>query len=302
MCRNRLKNYAQSASSSFSFSNLCGFRGRGRGRERGRCSFDRSGSTKAFTLIELLVVIGIIAILAAMLLPTLSRAKEKAKGINCVSNMKQLTTAWMMYAGDYDDQLVTNTVDVNNHSWAAGWLDLGNPADTDNTNIFTIMSPQGLLWPYSKSLALYVCPSDRNTVDINGSRYQLVRSVSMNQRMNGGDYGSAPLGQFTNPHRLSAIRNPGPSDAFVFIDERADSINDGFFVVFMTDTGANTRLGNIPANYHNGCSSVSFADGHVEIHKWLDPRTEPPLFQWNLNPMPNNRDIEWLQHHCSAPE
>ncbi len=257
-------------------------------------------SAKAFTLIELLVVIAIIGILAALLLPALSKAKQKTKGIICLSNMKQLTTAWILYAGDYDDLLVTNTVEVNTNSWAAGWLDWSDPANPGNTNIYSIMSPQGLLWSYSKSLTIYVCPSDPGTVDINGVIYPLVRSVSMNLRMNGSDYPSAPLEEFKNPNKLSAVNNPGPATAFIFMDERADSINDGFFVVDMV--GA--QLGNIPANYHNGCSSISFADGHTEIHKWLDPRSEPPLIRntpAQLEPVPNNQDMAWLRQHCSAP-
>ena len=262
----------------------------------------RSGN--AFTLVELLVVIAVIGILAALLLPTLSKSKQKAKGINCVSNMRQLTTAWMLYAGDYSDMLVTNTCEPNTNSWAAGWLDWSDPADTDNTNIYTIESPEGLLWPYAKSLAIYVCPSDPSTININGAIYPRVRSVSMNLRMNGGDHPSAPIDEFNNPNKLSAINNPGPSTAFVFIDERADSINDGFFVVYMVLTNAGAYLGNIPANYHNGCSTISFADGHVETHKWLDPRTEPP-FIWNTlastAAVPNDPDIAWLQQHCSAP-
>jgi prepilin-type N-terminal cleavage/methylation domain-containing protein len=258
---------------------------------------------KAFTLLELLVVIAIIGILAALLLPALAKAKQRANGIRCLSNLRQLTTGWLLYAGDYGDLLATNTADVNTNSWAAGWLDWSDPADPGNTNIADIMSPRGLLWPYSKSLAIYVCPSDPGTVDINGAIYPLVRSVSMNQRMNGSDYPSAPLDEFTNPNKLSAINNPGPAMAFLFLDERVDSINDGFFVVDMVDTGAADQLGNIPANYHNGCSAISFADGHAEIHKWLDPRSEPPLIPNTLvplGPVPNDQDIAWLQQHCCA--
>ena len=102
-----------------------------------------------------------------------------------------------------------------------------------------------------------------------------------------------------NPGKYSAINNPGPSTAFVFIDERADSINDGFFVIDMVDAGPQAQIGNIPADYHNGCSSVSFADGHVENHKWLDPRTEQRPYQPYLV-VPNDPDIAWLQEHCCS--
>jgi prepilin-type N-terminal cleavage/methylation domain-containing protein len=256
-----------------------------------------------FTLLELLVVIAIIAILAALLFPTLNRAKQKAKGINCLSNVKQLTIAWTVYAGDHNDLLVTNTPEINTNSWAAGWLDWSNPAATGNTNILNIMSPQGLLWPYSKSLAIYLCPSDPSSIDINGTNYRRVRSISMNHRMNGGEYSSAPLSMYTNPNRLSEIHNPGPSMTFVFVDERADSINDGFFVVDMVDRGPDAQFGNIPANYHNGCSAISFADAHVEMHKWIDPRSQPPMAPYSYQPMgpvPNSPDIAWLQDRCCS--
>lgn len=251
---------------------------------------------RGFTLIELLVVIAIIGILAAMLLLSLAKGKEQSKGMKCLSNVKQLTVAWMLYAGDYNDLLVTNTCWENTNSWAAGFLDWSDPTDSDNTNTATLMSPQGLLWPYSKSLGIYVCPSDPSG---------MIRSISMNMRMNGTDFFTAPIGEFANPNRMSAINKPGPAMAFVFVDERADSINDGFFVVDMVDTNASATVANVPANYHNGCSAITFADGHGEIHKWTDPRTEPPMIPNTLSGgyfAPNDPDVAWIQQHCSAPE
>ncbi|MGO8700674.1 MAG: type II secretion system protein [Limisphaerales bacterium] len=252
----------------------------------------------AFTLIELLVVIAVIGILAAMLLPALAKAKGQSQGIKCLSNMKQLTGAWLAYSGDNHDGLATNVAWAGLADepvdWASGWEDWSNPDDTDNTNVLQLMSPLGQLWPYSRSLGIYKCPSDPTP---------LVRSVSMNLRMNGSDWPDAPIADYTNPNKLSAIISPPPASAFVLVDERADSINDGFFVVEMDLTNASATLGNIPANYHNGCSAISFADGHGEIHKWLDLRTEPPLNRYTMQGAilaPNDQDVAWLQQHCSA--
>lgn len=262
-------------------------------------AINRISHRGAFTLVELLVVIAIIAILASLLLPSLSRAKQQAKGIQCLSNMRQLTTAWVNYAGDHEDDLATNVINAGLQGqevvdWASGWEDWSDPNDPDNTNVLNLESPLGQLWPYSQSLAIYKCPSDPTS---------MIRSVSMNLRMNGSDWPDAPIAEYTNPNKLSDIVNPAPADAFVFIDERCDSINDGFFVVEMDFTNEMATLGNIPANYHNGCSAVSFADGHAEIHRWLDPRTEPPLdrnHMQGISVAPNNQDIAWIQQHCSA--
>jgi prepilin-type N-terminal cleavage/methylation domain-containing protein/prepilin-type processing-associated H-X9-DG protein len=258
----------------------------------------------AFTLVELLAVIALIAILASLLLPALSKSKQESQGIKCLSNMRQLTTAWLTYAGDSGDYLVTNTYGYTGYpttssgqvtnSWVAGWEDWSNPEDPDNTNVLELMSPFGRLWPYAPSAGIYKCPSDPTP---------LIRSVSMNLRMNGSDWPYAPIAEYTNPHKLSAIVNPTPANAFVFIDERADSINDGFFVVEMAATNANATLGNIPANYHNDRSAITFADGHAEMHRWLDPRTEPPLNPYTMQGAalaPNDPDVAWIQQHCSA--
>jgi len=261
----------------------------------------------AFTLIELLVVIAIIAILASLLLPVLSRTKEQGRGIQCLSNMKQLSAAWVTYAGDSGDMLVTNVILANTLSWAAGWMDWSNPNETDNTNIYNLESPRGLLWPYTQSLGIYKCPSDFSTVTVQGAVVPRVRSVSLNGRMNGSDWALSPTSEFNNPNKFSAMIRPGPANLMAFIDERADSIDDAYFGVDMLDSNAEAQVINMPANYHLGCSSISFGDGHAEVHRWMDPRTEPSMvshvmiFNSGYVHAPNDVDVAWLQQHSTSP-
>ena len=122
--------------------------------------------------------------------------------------------------------------------------------------------------------------------------------------MNGSDWQYAPDALFNNPRKHSQIINPPPSLAFVFIDEREDSIDDGYFGVDMIDVGPRAKMANYPASYHGGAGGLSFADGHAEIKHWKDPRTKPPLVKGAWTPtyitMPNNADIAWLQERCSA--
>ena len=135
-----------------------------------------------------------------------------------------------------------------------------------------------------------------------------VRSVSLNGRLNGGDWVLSPISDFNNPSKLSAIFNPGPANVYGFLDERADSIDDGYFGVDMLHSDAQAQIANMPANYHLGRSSISFGDGHAELHKWLDPVvTEPPmvantmLFQSGYIQAANDVDLAWLQLHSTAP-
>jgi prepilin-type N-terminal cleavage/methylation domain-containing protein/prepilin-type processing-associated H-X9-DG protein len=275
----------------------------------------------AFTLVELLVVITVIGILASILLPTLGKAKARGEGMSCFNNVRQLQLAWLLYADEQHDHLPYNLGGTANRSSVApldplNWVNgvMSWELDTDNTNQ-SLINQSSMASYVNHNLKVYKCPSDRalSNVQRQAGWLERTRSYSMNAMM--GDAGSLSRTgtNVNNPgykqfFTLTSI--PSPSSSFVFLDEHPDSINDGYFLVKMDSYYEEPHPWwfDLPGSYHNKSCPISFADGHVELHKWKDPETYAPALPDAANlpiylPRTTSReDFSWLLQRSSVTQ
>ena len=287
---------------------------------------------RAFTLVELLVVIAIIAILSALLLPVLSRSKQRAQGVFCLNNGKQLMLAVHLYTSDNNDFYPPNPDDANNspgYNWCSGSAGIGQ-SDEFNPDLLADPTRSLLINYLGGKVALFHCPGDQRQGKYQGTNPVLIgpiipaaRTFSMSQAVGtidpGFDAGTGHSGKPTlsvngpwldnsgghrrnSPWRTFSKASdsgpPGPSDLWVLVDEAAEGLNDAAFAVDMNVPGWH----DYPGTYHNFGCGFAFADGHTESHHWLDATTH--YGQGDAGTGSANlagwRDWEWVTAHTSA--
>lgn len=258
----------------------------------------RSSNGAGFARQDLLAGAAVLLLLLAIQVPLLGGGQAADASATCRNNLRQLIQAWLMYADENRGRIVPNNSSDPNHplgTWVAGWIDYTSSFDNVNTDYlvnFQKTGNYGMLGPYLKDASVFRCPSDASQVTIFGRRQNRVRSVAMNNWMGGSAYcGQSNFREF---RKTSDIIGLAPSDAWVIMDQREDSINDAWFAVSMLE-----ELVEYPGSYHNGGANLAFSDGHVGYRAWQDKRTNPELVNGTLlvlqMPSPDNPDLDWLR-------
>lgn len=247
------------------------------------------------------MVIAIVAVLAAMLLPALARAKQQAWRVQCTNHQRQLTGTWMMYANDHNDAIASNgnssTPSTRTKFWVQGYF----YEPTQTTNSAFLLDPRYALFaPYLPTTRVYVCPSDRRTVKVGTAEYPRLRSYAMNAYL--GWIGPWD-GRLSISHRVflkhSHLIPRMPAGTFLFADVNPNSICWPYFGVQM----ATASFFNFPGSAHGRGAVVSFSDGHAEAHRWRDQRTVTafsPDYHRHADASPGNPDLAWLRDRTTV--